>query len=71
MITSLDLFLAKEGGKNIKVIIDMITTLNLTLDKEGGKNQGWNRYDIGSVPVETYSGNWIWPRSIFVIGSDL
>ena len=24
---------------------------------------------IGSVPVETYSRNWIWPRSIFIIGS--
>ena len=23
----------------------------------------------GSVPVETYSRNWIWPRSIFIIGS--
>ena len=22
----------------------------------------------GSVPVETYSRNWIWPRSIFIIG---
>ena len=24
---------------------------------------------LGSVPVETYSRNWIWPRSIFIIGS--
>ena len=24
---------------------------------------------IGSVPVETYSRNWFWPRSIFIIGS--
>ena len=26
-------------------------------------------YVLGSVPVETYSRNWIWPRSIFIIGS--
>ena len=25
--------------------------------------------NLGSVPVETYSRNWIWPRSIFIIGS--
>ena len=24
--------------------------------------------NIGFVPVETYSRNWIWPRSIFIIG---
>ena len=26
------------------------------------------RWTNGSVPVETYSPNWIWPRSIFIIG---
>ena len=26
-------------------------------------------YILGSVPVETYSRNWIWPRSIFIKGS--
>ena len=38
-ITTLNLTLAKEGGKKIKVstCIHMITTLNLTLAKEGGK----------------------------------
>ena len=25
-------------------------------------------WTFGSVPVETYSRNWIWPRSIFIIG---
>ena len=33
--------------------------------------KGWNsnKLSLGSVPVETYSRNWIWPRSIFIIGS--
>ena len=26
-------------------------------------------FGYGSVPVETYSRNWIWSRSIFIIGS--
>ena len=34
--------------------------------------RNWWRVNInifGSYPVETYSRNWIWPRSIFIIGS--
>ena len=61
----------QRSGSKVKPILYMLGKGDISVLQTFIFNIGLcNKFrDQGSIPVETYSRNWIWPRSIFIIGS--
>ena len=63
----------KPGLKPVYSMLYSIYSLVIRIGANSSIGRAWglwsNGWSKGSVTVETYSRNWIWPRSMFIIGS--